>query len=90
VTERQLLRDKCLNALSNYMRQAQKTCELLGDIEGDALSLDRLLAILEQTQVEDKVQQSYMELRERLFDVLNETNLHNSKSLHDSKSSGAT
>ena len=83
MTERQLLRDKCLNALSNYMLQAQKTCELLGDIEGNALSLDRLLAILEQTQVEDEVQQSYMALRERLFDVLNESNLQ------DSKSSGA-
>jgi hypothetical protein len=70
VSERQLLRDKCLNALSNYVRQAQRTCDLLGDIEGNALSLGRLLAILVQTQAEDEAQQSYIALRQRLFNVL--------------------
>jgi len=84
MTERQLLRDECLSALLNYARQAKKTCQLLGEIEGNSLSLERLLAILEQTQVEDEVQRSYMTLRQRLFDVLNETKLH------DSESSGAT
>jgi hypothetical protein len=69
VTERQLLRDECLSALLNYVRQAKKTCELLGEIEGNSLLLERLLAILAQTQAEDKVQQSYMALRQRLFDM---------------------
>ena len=73
MTNRQLLRDHCLNALGNYMRQAQKSCELLGDIEGNEPSVDRLLAILEQTQAEDEVQESYLLLRQRLFDVLSET-----------------
>lgn len=73
MTNRQLLRDHCLNALGKYVRQAQKTCELLGDIDGNEPSVDRLLAILEQTQAEDEVQESYLLLRQRLFDQLNET-----------------
>lgn len=68
----QLLRDECLTALGNYARQAQKTCELLGGIEGTVPSMDRLLAILAQTEAEDKVQKEYLVLRQRLFDVLNE------------------
>jgi DNA replicative helicase MCM subunit Mcm2 (Cdc46/Mcm family) len=70
VTERQLLRDECLHALSKYVRQARKTCELLGGIEGDTLSLDRLLAILAHTQAEEEVQKVYLALRQRLFDKL--------------------
>ena len=73
MTQRRHLRDQCLNALSNYMHQAQKTCELLGDLESETLSIERLLAILEQTQLEDEVQQSYMALRQRLFEVLSGT-----------------
>src|SRR4029077_18968399 len=73
MTKRQALRDECLNALANYARQAQKTCELLGDLQGNAPSLDRLLAILAQTQAEDQVQESYMVLRQRFFGLLNET-----------------
>jgi hypothetical protein len=80
VTERQLLRDECLSALLNYARQAKKTCELLGEIEGNSLSLERLLAILAQTQAEDAVQQSYMELRQRLFDMSIGTELLDSES----------
>jgi hypothetical protein len=80
VTERQLLRDECLSALLNYVRQAKKTCELLGEIEGNSLSLERLLAILAQTQAEDEVQQSYMELRQRLFDMSIGTELRDSES----------
>ena len=73
MTKRQLLRDHCLNALGNYVRQARKTCELLGDIECNGPSVDRLLAILEQIQAEDEVQGSYLLLRQQLFDVLNQT-----------------
>ena len=73
MTERQLLRDECLNALSNYVGQARKTCELLGGIEGDTLSLDRLLAILAHTQAEEEVQKVYLILRQRLFDQLTGT-----------------
>jgi len=80
VTQRQFLRDECLKALGKYVRQAQKTCELLGDVESNALSVDRLLAILAQTQAEDEVQQSYMMLRQRLFDVLHGTELLDSES----------
>lgn len=66
----QILRDECLNALSNYTQQAQKTCALLGDMEGNALSLDLLLAIIAQTQAEDEIQKSYKVLRQRLFNLL--------------------
>jgi hypothetical protein len=79
VTQRQLLRDECLTALGNYVRQAQQTCELLGAIESTPPSLDRLLAILAQTQAEDNVQQSYLVLRQRFFDVLNETEFRSSE-----------
>jgi hypothetical protein len=81
VTQRQFLRDECLKALGNYVCQAQKTCELLGDVESNALSVDRLLAILAQTQAEDEVQQSYMVLRQRLFDVLQGAEFQDSESL---------
>ena len=77
--QRQLLRDECLHALSNYIHQAQKTCELLGDVEGNAIPLAKLLAILEQTRAEDEVRQSYMALRQRLFDTLSEAELEDSQ-----------
>jgi len=70
VTERQHLCDECLNALSNYVRQAPKTCELLGDIGTNSLSLERLLAILAHTQTENETQKMYMVLRQRLFEGL--------------------
>jgi hypothetical protein len=76
VSEHQVLRDECLQALLDYVRQAQGTCELLGNIEGTSLPLDRLLAILEHTQAEDEILKSYMVLRQRLFDVLIGTELH--------------
>jgi hypothetical protein len=80
VTQRQLLRDECLNALSNYVRQAQKTCALLGGMEEDSLSLDQLLAILAHTQAEDEIQKSYMVLRQRLFDLSIGAELHDPES----------
>ena len=45
--------DKCMTALENYTQEAQKTCGLVGELEDNPLSLDRSLAILAQTQVED-------------------------------------
>jgi hypothetical protein len=66
----QALREQCLHALSNYVRQAQKTCELLSNDEDQSLSLERLLAILAHTQAEDDIRNSYIELRQRLFHVL--------------------
>ena len=75
MTTRQLLRDECLNALSNYVNQAQKTCELLGDLESNSLSVERLLALLAYTQAEDEIQKVYMALRQRLFDGLITTGL---------------
>ena len=80
MTERQRLRDECLNALSNYVLQAQKTCELLGDIETNSLSLERLLAILAYTQSEEETQKIYMVLRHRLFDGLIGNALQDSES----------
>jgi hypothetical protein len=80
VTERQRLRDECLNALSSYVLHAQKTCELLGDIETNSLSLERLLAILACTQTEDETQKMYMVLRQRLFDGLIGNALQDSES----------
>ena len=66
----QSLRDDCLVALENYARQAQKTCALLGDAEDPAPALDRLLALAAQTKAEDSEQQVYLNLRQRLFDML--------------------
>lgn len=66
----QVLRDECINALSNYTHQAQKTCALLTEREVNSLSLDRLLAIIAQTQAEDEIQKSYIALRQRLFSLL--------------------
>jgi hypothetical protein len=73
MTQLQSLRDECLAALGNYASQAQKTCELLGEMEGRATSLDRLLAVVAQTQLEDEVQHLYLELRQRLFDFFYRT-----------------
>jgi hypothetical protein len=66
------LRDQCLAAFGNYAQEAQKTCGLVGDLEESSLPLDRLLAILAQTQVEDQAQEAYLLLRQRLFQVLEE------------------
>jgi hypothetical protein len=64
----QVLRDECMSTLSNYTHQAQKTCALLTEREVNSLSLDRLLAIIAQTQAEDEIQKSYIALR--LFSLL--------------------
>jgi hypothetical protein len=79
VTQRQVLCDECLYVLSNYVRQAQRTCELLGDLKGDALTLDQLLAILAQAQAEDEIQKSYMVLRQRLVGLLFGVEVHDSE-----------
>jgi len=71
VTQIRLLREECLAALSHYAREAQKTCELLGDIEGTAPTLDQLLSVSAQTQCEDNALESYLLLRQRLFDAWN-------------------
>jgi hypothetical protein len=71
VTQLQVLREECLTALAHYAHEAQKTCELLGDIEGAAPSLDQLLSVSAQTQCEDNALESYMLLRQRLFDAWN-------------------
>jgi hypothetical protein len=72
MTPVQSLREERLVALENYTRQAQKTCELLGEVEEPAQALDRLLAIAAETQAEDSEQQVYLGLRQRLFDMLYE------------------
>jgi hypothetical protein len=64
------LLDKCLTAFGNYTQEAQKTCVLLGKLEDGPASLDQLLAILEQTQVEDHAQEAYCLLRQQLFELL--------------------
>jgi len=71
VTQIQLLREECLAALEHYAHEAQKTCELLGDVEGAAPSLDQLLSVSAQTQCEDNALESYLLLRQRLFDAWN-------------------
>jgi hypothetical protein len=63
------LRDKCVMAFGNYAREARKTCELLGDLEDDPASLERLLAVIAQTQVEDRAREAYLLLRQQLFEL---------------------
>jgi hypothetical protein len=70
MTQLQSLREECLTALEAYTRQAQKTCELLADVESPEPSLDRLFAVVAQTKTEDKQQHEYLMLRQRLFDML--------------------
>jgi hypothetical protein len=64
------LLDKCLIAFGNYAQEAQKTCGLVGELEDSSVSLDRLLTILDQTQVEDQAQEAYLLLRRQLFNTL--------------------
>ena len=66
----QSLYDMCVKAFGNYAQEAQKTCELLCNLEGNPDPLDRLLAVMEQTQIEDQVQRTYLLLRQQLFDTL--------------------
>jgi hypothetical protein len=70
VTTRELLREECLKAFQNYVEQAGKTCGLLGDLEDKSVPLNRLLALLAQTQAEDQAQKAYVLLRQQLFEVL--------------------
>jgi hypothetical protein len=65
----QSLREECLTALANYAREAQKTCELLGEIEGTKPSLDQLLSVCAQAKAEDNALKSYLVLRHRFFDA---------------------
>ena len=70
VTTREVLREKSLNAFQHYAEEAGKTCGLLGDLEDKSMPLDRLLALLAQTQAEDQAQEAYLLLRQQLFEVL--------------------
>lgn len=70
MTQLESLREECLTALETYARQAQKTCELLADTETPEPSVDRLFAVVAQTENEDKQQHEYLMLRQRLFDIL--------------------
>jgi len=70
MTTREVLREKCLNAFQHYAEEAGKTCGLLGDLEDKSMPLDRLLALLAQTQAEDQAQEAYLLLRQQLFEVL--------------------
>jgi hypothetical protein len=88
MSQDQVLREACLNALSNYVRQAQRTCELLSNAQDQSLSLEQLLAILAHTQIENDIQKSYIELRQRLFHVLIR-NGHNSGSSQAVSKSGS-
>ncbi|HZP32393.1 MAG TPA: hypothetical protein VFB23_03435 [Candidatus Acidoferrales bacterium] len=70
--ERQRIREECLKALWEYVRQAQETCKLLADVEGGALTLDHLLGILEQVQFENDLRDTYAALRQKLFNFVGE------------------
>ena len=65
----QCLLDKCLAAFGNYAREVRTTFGLLSDLENYPASLEWLLAIAEQTQVEDRAQQAYLLLRQQLFEL---------------------
>ena len=68
----QSLRDECLTAFGKYAQEVQKTCGLLSNLQAGPARLDRLLAILEQTRLEDQAQEAYVLLRQQLFNVLGE------------------
>jgi hypothetical protein len=70
MTELQCLRDQCLAAFGKYAQEAQKTFGLFGDLGELPVSLDQLLAILEQTQIEGRAQEAYQLLRQQLFELL--------------------
>jgi|SRR5215469_16058684 len=68
--ELQRLRDQCLTAFGKYVQEAEKTFGLFGDLGELPVSLDRLLGILEQTQIEGRAQEAYLLLRQQLFELL--------------------
>lgn len=70
MTQLKSLREECLTALEAYARQAQKTCELLAESETPEPSMDRLFAVVAQTENENRQQHEYLMLRQRLFDML--------------------
>ena len=57
-------------AFGKYVQEAQKTFGLFCDLGELPVSLDRLLAILEQTQIEGRAQEAYLLLRQQLFELL--------------------
>ncbi|HZP33808.1 MAG TPA: hypothetical protein VFB23_10650 [Candidatus Acidoferrales bacterium] len=65
-----ILRDNCLAAFGKYAQEAQKTCGLLSELGKDPAPMERLLAILAQTQAEDQAHEAYLLLRRRLFEFL--------------------
>ena len=69
----QCLREQCLAAFGNYAQEVEKTCGLLVDLGDSSVpTLDRLLAVLAQTQIEDHAQEAYQLLRQELFKFLGE------------------
>ena len=66
----QSLREECLAAFDNYVREARKTCELLGEAEFTAPSGEQLIAILHQAQVESDLRERYVCLRRRLCETV--------------------
>lgn len=64
------LRNECLSAFEKYVHEAQKTCALLGELKNRSISLDQLLAILAQTQTENRTHETYLQLRQQLFELV--------------------
>jgi hypothetical protein len=57
----------CVQALRNYMREADKTCSLLNSIRAFPVPFEKRLAILDQRLRENAAHERYQLAREQLF-----------------------
>ena len=70
MSESQSIREQCLRAFENYVREARKTCELLGTVEFTTPSVEQLVAILSQARIESDLKEVYCAMRRRLCEAL--------------------
>lgn len=70
------LREECLGALSSFIDEAKKMCEMFGTFEDSSLSFGDRLKIFEQRTAEYEAYERYRIARSALFRMANNPNSH--------------
>ena len=61
------LYEECCSALEAYVREARRTCDLLLQIQEQALSGDKRRILCAQREMENEAHRVFLELRERFL-----------------------
>ena len=64
------LKRECSEMLKTYVSEAKQMCAMLRQAEGGSLTAEALRELQRQRSQENELHRQYMEVRERLFEVV--------------------